>query len=1127
MRRLFNSSYLLLGVLIFGAIGFGSVAGADTITAQRKAAGNHLIALKKITIGPDDQYHGVVAPGGAALVFTRKSDLVPHLCRQNLTSGVVEDLLPLNADSQEAAISPEGLLAFTYYKFNARGDICYRPLEGKVDEKMTCLRSDARERSSPFWKSARELGYLVRDMRSAVSQIVVQNIETGAQEVLAEGKIWSPGMKAGGQYLFYNELTREAGGGDTRVLVLQNIRTKSRQILRFDLPGISGFPAVSDDEKFLFFSHYLNDTNNDNVIDGNDNSVVFRIAIEKVLSAKPHDELFPEQLTSVENNCSLPRPFGDQLYVTCAFEGALDVYQLPVTGVVPAQWDEKILANAHQTSRTYQERILILNTLKFRSAKQDPQLLEERLLSDHLLAGDISASDYFLTQVQNAVNPEKKSFYGLLRLYLEALAKKKMQPSDQDISVVFQREILAIDQKMEQSKGPTRFKKILRGLLRSFVNQTQQSLVFLKAIDFQSPGHPLERNYYFELASWALSKVGDQQGLAGVYRQMMVAPELSEETHIYYTFQFLQHLHDSIRDRRQRIDAITGYAATLGTPVRALLNAEIAVLKIMEAPDPKAKNGVYPELDRVLTASRSDYFMRKAMYVRAILNFAEGAEFNFMDFVATDWIRYTKSDDTEFTQAREVYTHATLDRAYDTFAKGQYALAGNYFYGSLSLTDDLESHEGYIRTMILKNQRAVIDERYANLKQRQFVDDNFKFVEALLILMDARPSGRLDVKHLDQAIEKLDAMVQDRDSPIRYLLLGYCYLDKLLRLGSGYDFDHTLFEGAHRNLMLAYDLGRDNDRVKAAALMDLGLLHQRVQNHGLAAKFFAKRKVLGFTSPDERTRFSWFYSRSLFFSNQSEQAALELGELGNSSVVFQERRAFYLQSAGKFDRAIALYGDLLKTNQLTGDLNRAKAYLSYGYSLFKVKKEIEAKQVLTRSLELASKLSVIPKGQDRVVDFDPVRLKLDALGFLGQMGGVSERLDALEKRSLLLSEAQGKGLFDDAPVLMILVRLQMAQLYSGQDRSRGVQKMKEAVDLADELSQDGQGLSRAVFATATGYLEQGLRYPDLYAHLDRDRIRSLVARTLKLYESQKDLQPFLGQQKTKLQSLWDVFSRKL
>ena len=99
-----------------------------------------------------------VDPSGETLVYTKKSDLVPNLCAQSLTTGDVTDLLPLSADSQEAAISPDGRLAFTYYKFNARGDICYRPLAGKrMSKRLSVSKPKTGSDRRPFGKARTRL----------------------------------------------------------------------------------------------------------------------------------------------------------------------------------------------------------------------------------------------------------------------------------------------------------------------------------------------------------------------------------------------------------------------------------------------------------------------------------------------------------------------------------------------------------------------------------------------------------------------------------------------------------------------------------------------------------------------------------------------------------------------------------------------------------------------------------------------------------------------------------------------------------------------------------------------------------------------------------------------------------
>jgi hypothetical protein len=55
-----------------------------------------------------------------------------------------------------------------------------------------------------------------------------------------------------------------------------------------------------------------------------------------------------EQLTSSRWNCHYPAPTPRRLLMTCSHGGSLDIYALPLDGVVPAAWDiERLRAELH------------------------------------------------------------------------------------------------------------------------------------------------------------------------------------------------------------------------------------------------------------------------------------------------------------------------------------------------------------------------------------------------------------------------------------------------------------------------------------------------------------------------------------------------------------------------------------------------------------------------------------------------------------------------------------------------------------------------------------------------------------------------------------------------------------
>ncbi len=1114
---------------------------AQTIVKKRIEGAERLAPPKKLTVGPYDQYASTVSPSGEALAFTHKADLVSRVQIQDRKTGEVKDLLPVTADSQDPIFSPDGRLAFTYFKWNARGDVCW--LQPKIptaaaDEKdIKCLKRTAEssgfQRGNPFWRSRDEIGYVEREIDGDKSRIVIENISSNQRTTLLEGRLWSPSMIPGGRYLAFSEVVGE-GAQLERKMKLFELSSQKTYPLDLALPGLSGFPVLSDDEGFVYFSHFMNDTNDDRAIDGGDNGVIFRLPVSQVVSPQEAGAQFPEQLTSGDSSCSFPRATSSSLFMTCAFEGSLDIYELPSSGTVPTKWERRILDSAIQTSRSYQDRILLLNTLKYRS-KSRVEIFDERLMSAHLLAGDALAARYYLGELRRFNAVRDRIFLPVLDVYLRATDLKKAQLSD-EITREFRQQIGKFEAEIRNGKGEELARLLVRAALRAFLNEDQEAEKLLKQVKFSSSVRPYERYLFFETSQRIYQKSPKQQAsLIRAYGSMLRAPEINEETKIYYAYRLLRVLQlsssqsqtQASQDSRQQ--AIAGLNKGLGRPVEMLLNSEATVLRIISLKEDREKLSAYRDLDKLMNDSKDDYFLRKALYVRAIQNFAEAAEFKYLNFVAANWLKYTSHDSTEFTYARAVFAEASLDEAYGKLALNQLKLADNYFFQSVLLTDDLESHFGHIQSLMAQNQRATIDERYRDLKKREFIDDNLKFVDALLVMIDAREQAVKDpqrTKHLDEAIDKLESMEQDRDSSVRYLLLGYAYMEKLFRKADGAEVDRELLQKANRNLMLAYDLGRENDRVKASALMNLGLLHQRVQNHGLAARFFTLRSALPFEIASERESFAWVYPKALRYSFQPAQSADEIKKLGRPDLPLplQERRAFGEMMANRFEEAAKAYQQVMKSD-LGSDENRAKVSLAYGYTLLKLKRTDEARQNLTAALKFANSLKERKRTRDELIDFHPARIQIIAYGLLSQTGSDSERLEALEKRTQLL--AKNEELIEDSLVKRIQTRLQLAQLFSKQDPARTFGFLSEALELTKKYGEDAQYNGNAVFRSVNNYLVHGSQHPENYRGKNQKLVQTVVERTIQSLNNQKISQPVLDFQNLKLQLLWLVFKARV
>ena len=117
----------------------------------------------------------------------------------------------------------------------------------------------------------------------------------------------------------------------------------------------------------------LGDTNHDGAIDGDDRSVVFRSAFDS--RADPPVRLDRlEQLTSGAWSCRYPAPSRNQLILTCEAKDRLDVFSLPLDGVVPSGWSESRMQTALDSTRDDDERALLIHHLLRRTQNRQEQI---------------------------------------------------------------------------------------------------------------------------------------------------------------------------------------------------------------------------------------------------------------------------------------------------------------------------------------------------------------------------------------------------------------------------------------------------------------------------------------------------------------------------------------------------------------------------------------------------------------------------------------------------------------------------------------------------------------------------------------------------------------------------------
>ena len=1051
---------------------------------------NRILPLEKITVGPVDNYQAVIDEGNNALFFTRHQNLLSNLVKQDLTTGITKYLLADDHDGKDPALSPDASqLAVTLFRFDALGDVCLLPLK---QGELKCITKSGSREWQPFWVSNNQVGYLRQSISQATTQLVIHSLTNQSDQVIVSGQLSAPAASANGQWLIYNrEATKQQAGG----LYLYNLADqKEHGPLQLDLPGNSSFAQFDAEQKFIYFSHYLNDTNNDQQIDAQDHSVLFRLPFAKALDTD--NKHLPEQLTSVAQNCSFPAVTSKNVYMTCAFEGSLDTYSMPLSGQVPAQWQTEEINLAHAQASSYEERLLLLNTLRYRQEQTSPAMLE-RLLSNHLALNEYTAASYYVEQLAKSYqkNTDLADFFANLGVLLQLQAKQSLQP--QGMLTASYRQALQQEQQKLAAKKRNPQNLVLFKAWINFLAKKPQEAKRLLAGPMANDLHPLQVYLQLELANQLFAD--NPKALKTLFGQALAIEKIPSEARLFYAFQWLKQLSSpalGLTSEQQQAELERMAANSRDERVKILLLNEVDLLKLIAATEFDVERGYFTSFSQRLNPAKDDSQLRRLSHLRAIQLTGLAEKYNFMELMSRHWLTHTSISDPGFAQTAEYYGSINLSRAYGSLQQQENLTALNSFYALVRQTSDPEAIYQliYIGLQLDTKLQPRMELLLNQLMAEELIDKNDPVAAATLALLK---NPQLETKGLEKLAADLQGyQPKGLNRGAADLLTGSIYHRLVLATQDGYNHNKSYYQQAHYHYMLGLDLAWNNQRTQAALLNNLGQLHLTVRNYGLASEFFAQRLRQPFITPEEELLTHWQLARSLYYSNrmqaaslQAEQAlALSQQQDEQQALVALEKAGFYALQAKNFSQALQHYQALIATGQLKGR-NLSKAEFSLAYLNFKLGNSAPATAGFKRVLEQLPHLSRAPFKQGQRPGFAPERLTLQSYGFLAQLANTpEEKLAWLEKRIQLLSSLKVKDLrygFDEEGRLsqLIQTQLQAAVVLEALNRPEQLANlMKTNLNTVSDWEKSGASLiGQPVLHSVYNYLVLASSYPTAFA----------------------------------------------
>jgi WD40 repeat protein len=1080
--------------------------------------------LVPLTVGKGSELMGVLSPDERTLYFVSDAEGTLDIMRQ---SPVQSSPVPLSHGFGDAAwpqIAPDGKhIAYLSFDIDSTGDVCEQGIGELEGEDEHCWPNPSSAELAVLWWDNSSLAVLSREGLHGDFRLVRQPLDDRPARVLLARNMVNPALSPDRRWLAYiplDKTTRDVGitfSQKTAIgIALQRFElpapaqgkpgapeAHAPPVLYVPrLPGVTGAVDFSLTGDYLLLTQFLNDTNRDGAIDGDDNAVVFRVPFHPDASEpiRPEDE--PEQLTSGRWDCHYPTPSRRALIVSCNNAGSLDVYALPLDGAIPTAWDDARLAGEIAVARDLWTKLLLWERrLALAPNEKDKPAMVREMIALHLELGEHQSAIYYAEHRLAGTPSERwgKVIAELARHRGADLALVRGQTSTSYVD----RERARIESVRTLLTGASAQEAVLGQLVISEIDEDigEKAAAFdlFRQIDLRALTEPALVGLAARRAERLYRLRAERQSLLDAYSTFASLPALSVAERLEYAQRVVRELGRG-RSRNARAQAIRAARAGVddGSELGLLLDVERSLLTLDDSNEEAVRAEIF-----ALYIQNQDRDRRRAL-VLATLRAAARAGNEMMQYqFVTSWASSLDHTDPERKNAESLYELIVLDRGYGEGRQGKLTESRGYFYSATLTTGSLEAHIGFIEaSMALGGPGAArrLDEVYA----QRFADEPdspaYAFVRAYRLARELPRQSDPD-RHEKMVSEVLDLLARvDEELPKQaqvHQLWGLVLHQRARRTGST-----QAAADANREYELALALAHDDERLTATLLDRLGLLQAYLGNHGKALRYLQQRDEMPHIRAEEElsVRLASAESARHMGNGASAQdqmkAATQLLEVNPSLARFKplvvDRLALSLVVASERPAARVQYeglDHLLEQAPASAPLNRLKAKIGLAASALDTGDPRTALDALTQAsalLERKDELEAVPEVVWRkplANDYRYTILQYRALiaGLRSRaeraLGNYDQALQAMSLRVDSLEERLDESGTDEDRLELAGAHQQLAALqYRARNATAAARAIERGLALSDEFDANtGSKVNDVGLTLLSDYAELHLR----------------------------------------------------
>ena len=1040
-----------------------------------------LRTLSRLTVGSGDHFLGQLAPDGKTLIFVSNRNIATEIYVQDLEEGRERRLFDEGADVTWPRISPDGKhLLYISFREQASGQLCVRELPGA--EGRRCLEEETSALQAE-WIDASHVALVSRatiqgDLR--LSRVTVER-ELSVRPLL-DRNLTSPTFSPDGRWLVYvpvERSVRQVGPGfaaraSPHLEALRLDRPGAAPIpLALDLPGQIGQPMFARDGRSLYMVQFFTDSNADGVIDASDSGVLFRVpfAAEREDAPELAAASSPDQLTSVSWNCQYPAPAAESLIATCSRDQSLDVYQLPLDGQVPSNWDVPRLNEELGMVGRRADLLLLYRQRLLREARPKPRrLLTMRLSLLHLAFEDFNAAEFYARHMRSVNDPATAGLAEPLLLLIDHRRDMKERERGRmvdELSDAERQRMAALDPAAAPSPPSAVFQHVVRSELAEAAGDftlARQELEAAQVTD-TTPRAVLEA--WFERADALYRKLDDREALVEAGRRLSMNKAFKADDQLDFARAAVRALY---RGRPyDEADAAMAQAlasAPAGSAYAFALEMGRHVNAVHDERPPR------PVRDALISFYRQqeDPIRQRALVQDGVERAAGLGADGVLEALATVYVDDAPPGTQERRRAERLFRRAMMGRAYRRLARQRLDEARVDFDLVTQRTGSLESAVESINLRLRAGVSPEVVEKEVTTTSARMARPLAHFVKAYLM---ARQLPTLDDRAHAQAVEAAMKELRTSWKELKsqravHALAGAIQHEDFLRGRAP-----AAAERANRYYLIALDLVRNDVRYRAMLLGALGLLHTQVGNFHIALGYLDGRDKLPYVDNAAGLAVSLARARALLHVGREAEAAQAADqalarvdatpELASFATLALDRAALYNLAAGRFERALALYDRELPTleagirdaegprNGLVVRLARCAAALGAGQPL----RALEDLDIIERDLANPAVQATLgwaratPRHVQRSYRIIAAGLRANAEARLGHLDATAR---ALEQRRALFLERFAESDRDEDIGAVTLVELRLAEnAVDRRDTAQVARWLGQAIAHADTL----------------------------------------------------------------------------